>query len=61
MGNCFSGSPRQSSPSSGIRNERNSPKFSADRGSVEPLKEANCSEALTPRRQESRGLQGFQP
>ncbi|VDO46192.1 unnamed protein product [Brugia timori] len=57
MGNCFSGSPRQSSPSSDIRSERNSPKFSVDRGSIEPLKEANCSDALTPRRQESRCLQ----
>uniref|UniRef100_A0A8R1XX76 Tyrosine-protein kinase n=1 Tax=Onchocerca volvulus TaxID=6282 RepID=A0A8R1XX76_ONCVO len=57
MGNCFSGSPRQSSPSSGILNERNSPKFSTDHGSIEPLKEANCSEALTPRRQENRNLQ----
>ncbi|VDK54535.1 unnamed protein product [Gongylonema pulchrum] len=57
MGNCFSSrSTRQMSPSvSGIRNERASPKFSADRSSVEPLKESNCNEMLTPRRQETHG------
>lgn len=63
MGNCFSGSPRQPTLSSGIHNERNersSQKFSTDRSSAEPLKETNCSEALTPRRQESRNLQGLQ-
>ncbi|MCP9260894.1 Tyrosine-protein kinase [Dirofilaria immitis] len=61
MGNCFSMSPHQSSSSSGIRNERNSPKFSADHGGIEPLKEVNCNEILTPRRQENRGLQDLTP